>query len=117
MPSAMPSTVSSSVSRGSPMATNRPRGRAPMAAMSLKLTAAAIHPIWNGVVGLGKCVLRVTRSVLATRYREPRRTAAASSPSPISPEGPILPMRASTTDFSPMSHNLTIVPSLSRPSF
>ena len=52
---------------GSPAAMRSPAGSAPMAAISLRLTATAIQPICQGFMISGKSVLSCSISVVATR--------------------------------------------------
>ena len=67
MPCASPLRNSTSVSAGSDSAVTKPRGRAPAAAMSLRFTAVAYHPICVGAAPAGTCVFWFTTSVVTTR--------------------------------------------------
>ncbi len=67
MPCARPRRNSTSVEAGIDSAATKPRGRAPAAAMSLRLTAVAYQPICWGVAPGGMCVFACTTSVVTTR--------------------------------------------------
>ena len=76
-----------------------------MAARSLKLTAAAYHPNCSYVMPAGKCLSKVTTSVVTT---VPSRRTAASSPGPTDPSVPMNPRKSLMSCLSPMSPNLAI---------
>ncbi len=85
-------------------------GLAPMLAMSLKLTAAAVHPNCSKVIPFGKCLPAVRTSV-DTTVSPLHLTTAASSPGPravLSERGRTIPLMRSTSSLSPTSPNAAI---------
>ena len=58
---------STSVDAGIDKAATNPSGRAPAAAISLRFTAVAYHPICDGVAPAGMWVFWFTTSVVTTR--------------------------------------------------
>ena len=105
MPLMMSYAAWASRSRGSASAARNPVGLAPMAARSLKLTAAEYHPNCSYDIPAGKCLSKVTMSVETTT---PSPTIAASSPGPIMPSGLMKLLKSSINCRSPMSPILTM---------
>ena len=77
-----------------------PVGRAPIAARSLKLTAAEYQPNCSYVMPAGMCLSKVTASVETTT---PLPSTAASSPGPTSPSRAMNVPKSSMSCLSPIS--------------
>lgn len=77
-----------------------PVGRAPIAARSLKLTAAEYQPNCSYVMPAGMCLSKVTASVETTT---PLPSTAASSPGPTSPSRTMNVPKSSMSCLSPIS--------------
>lgn len=105
MPLIMSYAACESRSPGSARADRSPVGLAPMAARSLKLTAAAYHPNCSYVMPAGKCLSNVTRSVETTTSL-PR--TAASSPGPTVPSFLMNVPKSSMSWRSPISPIMVI---------
>ena len=75
-------------------------GRAPIAARSLKLTAAEYQPNCSYVMPAGMCLSKVTASVETTT---PLPSTAASSPGPTSPSRTMNVPKSSMSCLSPIS--------------
>ena len=100
MPLMMSYAALESRSRGSASPARNPMGLAPIAARSLKFTAAAYHPNCSYVIPAGKCLSKVTMSV-DTTVSFPM--IAASSPGPTRPSGLMKLLKSSISWRSPIS--------------
>ena len=108
IPLMMSQAACNSRSSGSANAARNPTGLAPMAARSLKLTAAEYHPNCSYVMPAAMCLSNETTSVDAVT---PRFNTAASSPGPTDPSGLMNSMNFAMSPLSPRSPNLDIVAS------
>ena len=106
MPLTMSYAAWASRSNGRASAARSPVGLAPIAARSLKFTAAAYHPNCSYVIPAGKCLSKVTMSVETT---VPPPMTAASSPGPTVPSGLMNPLKSSINWRSPNSPNRTVM--------
>lgn len=83
----------------------KPVGLAPIAARSLKLTAAEYQPNCSYVMPAGKCLSKDTMSDVTT---VPSLRTAASSPGPTIPSGWMKLRKSSISFLSPMSPIMAI---------
>ena len=91
IPLAMSRRSDSSISPGILMAVRSPTGRAPIAARSLKFTAAAVHPNCSQLILGVLCLSTDTASVVATTLpSESPPITAASSPGPMTVSSDLL---------------------------